>query len=316
MKKKKKVSINPLNFLLIPLAILGCFQLFIFSFDKEKEEEEYKAKMQEEYQIFSLSPPKEILFSGEKVPMEEPEVFERLDRELHANTYFHSNTILYFKKANRWFPVIEPILKENNIPDDFKYLALIESGLQNVVSPAGATGYWQFLKTTGREYGLQINGEVDERYHVEKATHAACRYLNDAYKKYNDWALVAASYNVGMRKISKELKRQKADSYYDLLLNEETGRYVFRILAVKHIFENPKQYGFNIRKSDLYDELEYKTVTLDTAVASFADYAKANNVSYKILKHFNPWLREAYLKNEKRTSYQVKLPTNSNYELN
>ena len=316
MKKKTKTLAKRLNLILIPLALFGLFQLFVFSFDKEKEELENQARMQEEYQIFSLSPPGEISFAGEKVPLSEPEVFERLDRELHANTYFHSNTILYFKKANRWFPVIEPILKENNIPDDFKYLALIESGLQNVISPAGATGYWQFLKVTGKEYGLQINGEVDERYHIEKATKAACNYLNDAYKKYNDWALVAASYNVGMGKITKELERQKAGSYYDLLLNSETGRYVFRMLAVKHIFENPKKYGFNIRKADLYEPLEYKTVVLDTAVSNFADYAKRNNVSYKILKHFNPWLRDSYLKNSQGKSYEVKLPTDPKYKLN
>ncbi|MBL4709482.1 MAG: lytic transglycosylase domain-containing protein [Flavobacteriales bacterium] len=224
--------------------------------------------------------------------------------------------MLYFKKANRWFPIIEPILAANNIPDDFKYLALIESGLTNVVSPAGAAGYWQFLKTTGKEYGLQINGEVDERYHMEKATQAACDYLNDAHKKYENWALVAASYNVGMGKITKELERQKADSYYDLLLNTETGRYVFRMLAVKDILENPSRYGFNIRKGDLYKPLDFKVIKLDTAVANFADFAIDHNVSYKILKHFNPWLRDSYLKNTARTVYEVKLPTNSNYELN
>ena len=316
MKKSQNSLINPLNLLLIPLALFGLFQLFTFSFDKEKEEEVFTSKMQEDYQIFSLSPPREISFAGEKAPTEEPEVYERLDREIHSNTYFHSNTILYFKKANRWFPVIEPILKKNGIPDDFKYLALIESGLQNVVSPAGATGYWQFLKETGKEYGLQINDEVDERYHMEKATEAACRYLNDAYEKYGNWTLVAASYNVGMKRISSELERQKTNNYYDLLLNSETGRYVFRMMAVKHIFENPSKYGFNIRKSDLYKPLEFKVVQIEGTVEDFADYAKENNVSYKILKHFNPWLRQSYLKNTSNINYEVKLPTDPNYKLN
>lgn len=315
MKTRQNLK-KPLNILLIPLALFGLFQIFTYSSTTDEEAAEHALKMEEEYKIFSLSAPREITFAGRKVPTEEPEVYERLDREIHSNTYFHSNTILYFKKANRWFPVIEPILKKNGIPEDFKYLALIESGLKNVVSHAGAAGYWQFLKATGKEYGLQINGEVDERYHMEKATQAACDYLNDSYKKYNDWALVAASYNAGKGKISKELTRQKASSYFDLLLVEETGRYVFRMLAVKHIFENPVKYGFNIRKADLYSPMEYKTVTLDSAVTNFADYAKSHNISYKILKHFNPWLRDAYLKNTAGTAYQVKLPLDENYELN
>ena len=207
-------------------------------------------------------------------------------------------------------------MKKNGIPDDFKYLALIESGLQNVVSPAGAAGYWQFMKTTAKEYGLQINGEVDERYNVEKATEAACHYLKDSYDIYGDWSLVAASYNAGKGRISRELDRQKAKSYFDLLLVEETGRYVFRILAVKHIFENPKKFGFNIRKADLYPVLEYTTVEVDSAVSSFASFAKEQNISYKILKYFNPWLRESYLKNTQKVTYSIKLPTNKEYELN
>ena len=315
MKKQNK-PLKSINLLLIPLALFGLIQLFTFSINTEQEENTHQSKMEEDYQIFSLRPPTEIQFAGTKVPLEEPEVYERLDREIHSNTYFHSNTILYFKKANRWFPVIEPILKENGIPDDFKYLALIESGLQNIVSPAGAAGYWQFMKATGKEYGLQINGEVDERYHLEKATKAACHYLKDAFDVYEDWALVAASYNAGKGRISKELVRQQAKNYFDLLVVEETGRYVFRILAVKNIFENPKTYGFNIRKADLYSTLDYKTVAVDSTVTSFADFAKQHNISYKILKHFNPWLRESYLNNYARTSYEIKLPTNTDYELN
>tara|TARA_B100001109_G_C18862511_1_gene474822 strand:+ start:2253 stop:3203 length:951 start_codon:yes stop_codon:yes gene_type:complete len=304
------------NYLLFPLAIFGLFQLFTFSFNEEKEEESFQEKKQETYNIFSLSPPKQISFAGEQVPMQEPEVFERLDREIHTNTYFHSNTILYFKRANRWFPIIEPILAENNVPDDFKYLALIESGLQNVISPAGATGYWQFLKATGKEYGLEINEEVDERYHLEKATHAACKYLKEAYEQYGSWSLAAASYNTGKARISSELERQKADTYYDLLLNQETGRYVFRILAVKEIFANPEAYGFQIRKKDLYSPLAYKTVEVDTAVNNFADFAQEYSISYKILKHFNPWLRDSYLRNPSKKTYLIKIPTDPNYQLN
>lgn len=313
--KSEKSTVLP-KIIVLTLAIFGASQLFISSISSDEEEKTYTKQFNEEYNIFSLSAPVDITFCGEKVPTQEPEIYERLDREIHSNTYFHSNTILYFKRANRWFPVIEPILKANNIPDDFKYLALVESGLQNVVSPMGATGFWQFLEGTAKEYGLEVNDEIDERYHVEKATEAACKYLNDSYEKYNDWALVAASYNVGKGRIDSELERQQTNNYYDLLLNEETKRYVFRILAVKHILTHPEQYGFNIRKKDLYAPLEYKTVVLDSSVTNFADFAKSHNISYKILKHFNPWLRQAYLKNPRNKSYELKIPTQSEYFLN
>lgn len=306
---------NLLKASFLALVCLSIVQLFTHSYSAEKSSEEHAQRIKDSYNIFSFSPPSHISFSDDSVPLHEPEVYERLDRELHANTYFHSNTILYFKRANRWFPVIEPILEKNNIPNDFKYLALIESGLQNVVSPAGATGFWQFLESTGKEYGLVINGEIDERYHVEKSTEAACKYLNDAYELYKDWALVAASYNTGMNRITKELERQGAASYYDLLLNNETGRYVFRILAVKQILENPVKYGFNIRKSDLYAPLEFENETIQGPVQSFSDFAKKKNMSYKILKYFNPWLRRDYLKNTNNTAYTIKLPTNSDYKL-
>lgn len=305
-----------LKFSFFALALFSIIQVFVYSFSTEKEENEHKKAIEETYHIYSFSPPQSIDFAGEEVPLNEPEVAERLDRELHANTYFHSNTILYFKKANRWFPVIEPILKKNNIPDDFKYLALIESGLQNVVSPAGATGFWQFLKTTGKEYGLEINEEVDERYHVEKATEAACHYLKDAYDIYGSWSLVAASYNTGKSRVSKELERQKASTYYDLLLSQETERYVFRILAVKEIFNHPEQYGFHIRKKDLYPPFDYETIVLDSSVNDFASFASEKNISYKILKHFNPWLRDSHLTISAGNSYQLKIPTDPDYQLN
>ncbi len=314
MMQKKDLSRKPLKLLLVSLISLGFIYIFTFSFSKEDTEKEHKSYVKENYKVFSFSPPENLEFAGNPVPMSEPEVYERMDRELNANTFFHSNTILYFKRANRWFPVIEPILAKNNIPDDFKYLALIESGLQNVVSPAGATGYWQFLKETAKEYGLTIDNEVDERYHVEKSTEAACRYLNEAYDKYKDWALVAASYNMGMNALSSELERQKASNYYDLLLNQETKRYVFRIIAVKEIMNNPEDYGFNIRKVDLYEPLDYKTISLDSTVNDFAVYAQEYDISYKILKYFNPWLRQSYLKNTSNKSFEIKIPLTAEYK--
>lgn len=316
MNLKSARSTVLLNISLIILATFGVIHLFTYSSTSNEGEKTYAKLFDEAYNIFSLSAPEEITFCGENVPTKEPEVFERLDREIHANTYFHSNTILYFKRANRWFPVIEPILAKNNIPDDFKYLALVESGLQNVVSPVGATGYWQFMEATAREYGLEVNDEVDERYHVEKATEAACQYLLDSYAKYHDWSLVAASFNVGKGRIDSELERQKTDNYYDLLLNDETGRYVFRILAVKHILTHPEKYGFNIRKQDLYEPFEYTNLTIDSTIQDFPTFAKSHQISYKILKHFNPWLRQAYLNNPRGKEYVIKIPTQKDYLLN
>lgn len=305
-----------LNTLLFVFAAIGITQIFIHSISKEESENEHVEKIKESYSIFSLSPPESFEFAGQRVPLSDPEVSERFDRELHSNTYYHSNTILYFKRANRWFPIIEPILEEKGIPNDFKYLALIESGLQNVVSPAGAAGYWQFMEKTALEYGLEVNQQVDERYHIEKSTRAACDYLLDAYKRYNDWSLVAASYNVGMNRIDKELERQKTNNYYDLLLNPETARYMFRIMSVKQIFLHPENYGFHIRKTDLYPPLEFVEIEVDSTINDLAQFSKEQDISYKILKYFNPWMRQVYLKNEGGKVYSLKIPVSTDYKLN
>ncbi len=296
------------SYIITFLAGIGIFSLFSYAFDKDLEEKNYQDKINTDYKIYSLSIPSEVTFAGEVLPLNDFEVLERLDRELHVNTYWHSQTILFFKRANRWFPIIEPILAKNNIPDDFKYLALVESGFENVVSPAGATGFWQFMKPTGLEYGLEINEEVDERYNVEKATEAACRYLLNSYEKFGSWSLVAASYNAGMKKIFSQMERQLATNYWDLLLNSETERYVFRIAAIKVIFENPNNFGFNIRKKDLYKNFSIYTDTITGPIENFASYAKEKNINYKLLKFFNPWLRESYLKNKLSKTYVIKLP--------
>lgn len=296
------------SYLITFLAGVGLVSLFSYAFDKDIEEKEYQSKINSEYNIYSLSIPEKVTFAGEELPLSDFEVRERLDKELHVNTYWHSQTILFFKRANRWFPVIEPILEKNNIPDDFKYLALIESGFENVVSPAGATGFWQFMKPTAIEYGLEINDEIDERYNVEKATEAACKYLHKAYEKFGSWSLVAASYNAGMGRISSQMERQLANNYWDLLLNNETERYVFRIAAIKVIFEHPENFGFNIRKKDLYKNFALRNDTIKGSVENFATYAKDNNINYKVLKFFNPWLRESYLKNKLNKTYVIQLP--------
>jgi len=274
----------------------------------KEQNAQYTQQITERYKIFSLPLPEQLDFAGEQVPMDLQDVREKFDRELLVNTYWQSNTLLCIKRAHRWFPVIEPILSANQIPDDFKYLALIESAYTQAVSPAGAVGFWQFIDPTARSYGIEINDEVDERYHIEKSTQAACNYLNEAYKKYGSWSLAAASYNMGMVGPARQIERQGQSNYWNLLLNEETGRYVYRILAMKHIVNNADQYGFVIRPADLYEPLKYKTVIVNYAIDDLATFAKEYAITYKDLKIFNPWLRENFLKNKNKKSYEVKIP--------
>ncbi|HDP74650.1 MAG TPA: lytic transglycosylase domain-containing protein [Bacteroidales bacterium] len=258
--------------------------------------------------IFAIPIPAKLSFAGEEVPLRYFDVRESLDRELHVNTFWHSQTVLLLKRANRYFPIIEPILKKNNIPDDFKYLAVAESGLTQAVSPSKAVGFWQILEGTAKEFGLEINKEVDERYHIEKSTEVACQYLKRAYEKYGTWTMAAAAYNFGMNGITKQIDRQDSNSYYDMILGDETGRYVYRILALKVIFENPKQYGFFLDNSDLYPPLEFTEVKVDSTITSIASFARQYGINYKLIKLFNPWLRENYLLVKQGKSYLIKIP--------
>ncbi|MDT8401726.1 MAG: lytic transglycosylase domain-containing protein [Bacteroidales bacterium] len=259
-------------------------------------------------QVISFELPDTLSFAGERVPLENFDTRESLDRELNSNAYFHSSTLLLMKRSHRYFPVIEPILKEYGIPDDFKYLSVAESNLTNAVSPVGATGFWQFMASTAKEYGLVINKEIDERYHLEKSTVAACRYFLKSYEKYGNWTMVAASYNRGSNGVDRQIEIQGQDNYYDLLLPEETSRYLFRILAFKTIFSQPENYGFVIPQEHLYPPLEYITVTIDTTVNSFAAFATVFGTNYKILKALNPWLRQPFLNNSPGKSYDIKVP--------
>ncbi|UII22061.1 lytic transglycosylase domain-containing protein [Fulvivirga ligni] len=258
----------------------------------------------------SLDIPTEISFAGERVPLEIPDVRERLDRELLINTYWHSSTIVLIKKAHRWLPQIEEILKENGVPDDFKYLTAIEGGFANVVSPANAVGFWQILESSGEENGLEIDREVDERYDPLKATEAACKYLKKSYNKFGNWTSVAASYNRGMAGLQRAIDNQKVDSYYDLLLNEETSRYVFRILAIKEIIEHPKKYGFNIEKQHLYDAEELRYVEVDHDIKDLIAFAHDQGINYKLLKRHNPWLRDDHLDVSRNKTYKIAIPVN------
>ncbi|MEO1051454.1 MAG: lytic transglycosylase domain-containing protein [Bacteroidota bacterium] len=258
----------------------------------------------------SLDLPENLTFAGEPVPLHIPDVRERLDRELHINTYWHNNTIFLIKRANRWLPQIEKILEEKGIPDDFKYLPVIESGLLNAISPKKAVGFWQILKAAGKENGLEINNEVDERYDPIKATEAACSYLNTAYKKFGNWTSVAASYNRGMAGLQRALDNQKVNSYYDLLLNEETSRYVFRILACKEIIEHPEKYGFEIDQNHLYIHETLRTIEVNETIDDLISFSLEKGINYKLLKRYNPWLRKNKLTVRRGQTYTLTVPTN------
>jgi membrane-bound lytic murein transglycosylase D len=265
-------------------------------------------EFQEYRNAISLQLPDTLTFAGERVPLNIPDVRERLDRELHINTYWHSSTIFLMKRANKWFPEMENILRENGIPEDFKYLAAIEGGFMNEVSPANAVGFWQIRKDAGKENGLEIGNDVDERYDPIKSTEAACKYLNKAYKKFGNWTNVAASYNRGMSGLGRALDNQQEGSYYDLMLNDETSRYVFRVLAIKEIFQNPKKYGFNINASHLYESEKLRYVTVESDIKDLVQFAKDQGINYKLLKRHNPWLRDDNLKVRRGKSYQIAIP--------
>ena len=299
-----------ISFVLGLLLFIFCSQLFISSSFVKTSDNLHQQQFNNKYGVYSIIKPKDLLFANEKCPSSSPEIFERIDKELLKNTYWQSNTLLYFKRANKFFPMIEEILEENNIPDDFKYLALIESGLENVFSPSGAAGFWQIMKGTGREYGLEVNYAIDERFNLEKSTRAACKYLQKAHDRFGSWTLAAASYNMGISGLKRKMKSQSTDNYYDLHLNNETSRYVFRILVVKEILENPSKYGFVLRENDLYTFPEVDLIMVDSTIADLNKFALSKNINYKILKQFNPWLRVASLPDRSRRTYYIKIPRN------
>ena len=265
------------------------------------------------YKVYALELPDTLSFAGEKVPLHSPDLRERFDRELLVNTYWQSNMMLLLKRANKYFPTIEKILNEEGVPGDLKYLSVIESGLENVVSPAGARGFWQIMRTTGREYGLEVNSNVDERYHIAFSTRMAAQYLKKAKKKFGSWTLAAASYNRGMSGIQRNLNNQKVESYFDLRLGQETSRYVFRVLAVKEIIENPSKYGYVFDDTDLYYSVPVRLHGLDTAISNLTAFAEKMGVNYKILKIHNPWLLQNHLNNRSRKYYEIAIPERGYY---
>ncbi len=303
---KDKIMLKKTVYSFTVLAVLFTF-VKLFSFSKTDTNVDYHRNFTDHYHVFALDLPRDMNFAGDTVPYKDFDVRERIDKELTVNVYWQSQTMLMIKRTNRWFPVIEPILKKYNVPDDFKYIALTESGLTNVVSPSGAVGYWQFIESTGKLYDLTISTEVDERYDVEKSTVAACKYFLEAYQKLGNWTLVAASYNMGVNGVQGALQKQRVNTYYDLLLNEETFRYIARLLAIKEIVKNPTKYNFHFRKSDLYPPLPTHSVTIDSTVSNLVDLAEHNKTTYKMLKLLNPWLRQNSLTNPTHKKYYIKI---------
>ena len=293
---------------LLPVLI-GIKIVIVVLFLSSARSEDTKVIEEAATRFTSVAIPEKFTFAGEKMPLDRFDVREALDRELLSNAYFHSQTIRYIKLAPRYFPVIEPILKLKGIPDDFKYLALAESGLNpRAVSPAGAVGFWQFLSGTASDFGLEISAEVDERYHIEKSTYAFCDYMRTSYSKYGNWTLAAASFNGGISRVQRQIERQKIDDYYNLLFADETQRYVFRIAALKLILENPELYNFDVEEKDKYPVIKTRDIEINGPVNDFADFAIDNGINYKLLKDFNPWLRDDKLTNSARKKYIVKIP--------
>ena len=304
----KKISI--IAIVLASIAIAG--QIFAFATHKDDSRannELYRKAISADYRIYAPMLPDSMTFCGETVPLDVYYVREGLDREIIVNTFGHTSTMLYFKRANRYFPIIEPILKKEGVPDDIKYLCVIESGLTNATSPAKAQGFWQFMKTTGQNYGLEVNDEIDMRNNLEAATVAACRFLKDLRSHLGSWTAAAAAYNCGEGGLNKNLTKQQVGSYYDARLNAETTRYVYRILAVKHIMQHPQDYGFYIRSCDLYPALPTREATLTGQNVDLYSFARQNGTTYKMLRELNPWITTDKLTNKANRTYTVKLPT-------
>ena len=297
---------------LIVVILTSVFVILkIFTSAKEPPKDRI-AEIKENYKIYSPPIPEKVDFAGEKVPLEYFDVKRALDYELLKIMYWHSETILYLKRANEVFPIVEPILKKYGVPDDFKYLLVAESGMVNVTSPAGAKGYWQFMENTAKEFGLEVNDCVDERYNLEKSTEAACKYILKAYRQFKSWTLAAASYNVGRDRLKKTLENQKVNNFYDLLINRETTRYIYRIIAFKLIMTNPENYGFRLEEQDLYHPVKYKIVEVDSSISNLVNFALQQGTNYKLLKKLNPWLISNKLDNPNHKTYKIKILTSDN----
>ena len=294
---------------LIILAAVVCTVVFLSS-NKAHELQDANITQRTMPDVFPPEIPAQVVFAGDTIDLTQQDRRERMDKEMLSFTYSHINTMLIIKRANRLFPIVEPILKECGVPDDFKYLMIIESnGDPEALSPSKAGGLWQFLEKTGREYGLEVTEEIDERYHTQKATRAACKYLKDSYELYGDWLTVAASYNTGRANVTKRSERQKEQKAINLVLPDETSRYIFRLMAVKTVFQSPAKYGFALRSSDLYPTIPIeREVTVSKTLVDWADFAKKHGLTFMQLREANHWIRRTTLNNKTGKSYKVQIP--------
>ncbi len=304
MGKSFFTKLKSLNYISL-LAIL--FFVFLISFGISKTRFLTNGN-ESNYHIYPISIPQKVSFAGEEISLDDQDLFERMDRELLVNTYWQSNTILLIKRANKYFPVIEKILADEGVPNDFKYLALIESGLENVTSPRGAKGFWQIMRTTGKEYGLEINSNVDERYNLNLSTRVACKYIKKAKDKFGSWTLAAAAYNRGVNGVQNKITRQNQKAYENILFGEETKRYIFRIIALKNILESPESFGFNVKEEQMYKPINYKEIKIDIPISNISKFSEDLDLTYKSFKIHNPWLLENHLNNKSRKVYTISIP--------
>ena len=286
------------------------FLLFIISLKL------FSQNLPQNYQVKYPEIPQEVFFCGERVPINQFDILERFEKEMIVNTYWHSKTLLTYKRSKKYFSAIEQILRQNNMPDDLKYLVVAESGLENLTSPAGAKGFWQFMEKTAQQYNLEISKEIDERYNLEKSSQAACEYLQKLYNMFNNWTLAAAAYNMGENALKRNIKKQKVNNYYDLKLNNETSRYIFRIVSYKTIYENPENYGFKIKEHDFPKNIETYNITVKESIENLAEYALDLGVNYKIIKNFNPWILKNNLIINPGQSYNLTIPKKKHIIIN
>lgn len=312
MKRNKVVVLSTIAIVLSVVAIIS--QIFVFASSHQTKDEEYTEILRENFHNFAVPMPKSVTFCGEKVPLDNTFVREALDRELSSISYQHASTFLILKRAYRYFPQIEKTLKGQNAPEDLKYLAVAESSLNNAVSPAKAEGFWQFVPQTAKQFGLIVNSEYDERYDVEKSAVAACKYLKGAYSRLGSWTLACASYNCGETGLRNRMNEQKVSNYWDLALNNETARYVYRIIAYKIILQDPKAYGFYLRYVDCHQPLEYDTISVDTTINDFYAFAKQIGTEYKYFRKANPELQAKKLTNKEGKRYTFRIINQKSYD--
>ncbi len=289
------------------LLFLLC-QLLYSSFHGASSDTDFKNLLFSDYKLNGVTIPKDLNFCGEKVPVENLMVKKALEKEFYVKAFDQPSTLLLHKKAARWFPMIEAILKKNGVPEDFKYVAILESGLDNSNTLLGSGGFWGLMGPVAKDYGLQVDENIDERFNIEKATEVACEIIKDAYKKYKNWTLAAAAYDLGMGALDKQLERQGTLSYYELNLNDETGMYIYRLLAFKEIISRPEAYGYKLNKREMFAPIPTNSIKVDSSISDLSLFAISQGSNYVSLKALNPWLLQNTLTNIDKKTYQILFP--------